>query len=148
MQLRGRSDVVAVYKRLFAYLRPHWLIMALAVVPASIYALLNTTVPLVMREVIDRLEHAAKASGHAWEIPVLIAVLFPLRAVMDFLTIYGLSWVGRSVIRDLRTTWWGFDTKERVLFPGDGFAYSASPQYGDRFCFQIFHVVHFRFPLI
>ena len=28
------------------------------------------------------------------------------------------------VIRDLRTTWWGFDTGERVLFPGDGFAYS------------------------
>lgn len=28
------------------------------------------------------------------------------------------------VIRDLRTTWWGFDEKERVLFPGDGFAYS------------------------
>ena len=28
------------------------------------------------------------------------------------------------VIRDLRTTWWGFDTNERVLFPGDGFAYS------------------------
>src|SRR5262249_38324444 len=28
------------------------------------------------------------------------------------------------VIRDLRTTWWGFDSRERVLFPGDGFAYS------------------------
>lgn len=28
------------------------------------------------------------------------------------------------VIRDLRTTLWGFDTGERVLFPGDGFAYS------------------------
>jgi len=28
------------------------------------------------------------------------------------------------VIRDLRTTWWGFDTKEHFLFPGDGFAYS------------------------
>src|SRR5258708_689379 len=28
------------------------------------------------------------------------------------------------VIRDLRTTWWGFDTRERVLFPGGGFAYS------------------------
>src|SRR5919109_1262596 len=27
------------------------------------------------------------------------------------------------VIRDLRTTWWGFDTRERVLFPSDGFAY-------------------------
>jgi flavorubredoxin len=28
------------------------------------------------------------------------------------------------VIRDLRTTWWGFDAKEHFLFPGDGFAYS------------------------
>ena len=28
------------------------------------------------------------------------------------------------VIRDLRTTWWGFETRDRVLFPGDGFAYS------------------------
>ncbi|WDZ76233.1 MBL fold metallo-hydrolase [Ensifer adhaerens] len=32
--------------------------------------------------------------------------------------------VVEPVIRDLRTTWWGFDEKERVLFPGDGFAYS------------------------
>jgi subfamily B ATP-binding cassette protein MsbA len=102
MQLSGRSDLVAVYKRLLAYMRPHWAIMALAIVPASVYAILNTTVPLVMKEVMERLEHAAKGAGHAWEIPVLIAVLFPLRAVMDFLTIYGLAWVGRSVIRDLR----------------------------------------------
>ncbi|MGI9521933.1 MAG: MBL fold metallo-hydrolase [Hyphomicrobiaceae bacterium] len=28
------------------------------------------------------------------------------------------------VIRDLRTSLWGFDTKDNVLFPGDGFAYS------------------------
>lgn len=28
------------------------------------------------------------------------------------------------VIRDLRTTWWGFDSGQKVLFPGDGFAYS------------------------
>ena len=102
MQLSGRSDVVAVYKRLFAYMRPHWAIMALAIVPASIYAIFNTAVPFVMKEVISRLEHAAKAAEQAWEIPVLLAVLFPLRAVMDFLTIYGLAWVGRSVIRDLR----------------------------------------------
>ena len=32
--------------------------------------------------------------------------------------------VVEPVIRDLRTTWWAFDTKEKVLFPGDGFAYS------------------------
>src|SRR5262252_1184088 len=102
MQLSGRSDVVAVYIRLFAYMRPHWGIMALAIVPASVYAIFNTAVPFVMKEVTARLEHAAKAAEQAWEIPVLLAVLFPLRAAMDFLTIFGLAWVGRSVIRDLR----------------------------------------------
>ena len=101
MQLTGRSDVVAVYKRLFAYMRPHWVIMALAIVPASGYSIFNTAVPFLMREVISQL-NAAKASTNAWELPVLIAVLFPLRAAMDFLTVYGLAWVGRSVIRDLR----------------------------------------------
>src|SRR6478752_443785 len=102
MQLSGRSDVVAVYKRLFAYMRPHWVIMALAILPASVYAIFNTAVPFLMREVISELGDAAKASAHAWQLPVLIAVLFPLRAAMDFLTVYGLAWVGRSVIRDLR----------------------------------------------
>ncbi len=29
-----------------------------------------------------------------------------------------------SVIRDLPSTVWGFDTARRVLFPGDGFAYA------------------------
>src|SRR6185369_3943313 len=102
MQLSGRSDVVTVYKRLFAYMRPHWVIMALAILPASVYAIFNTAVPFLMREVISELGDAAKASAHAWELPVLIAVLFPLRAAMDFLTVYGLAWVGRSVIGDLR----------------------------------------------
>ena len=32
--------------------------------------------------------------------------------------------VVEPVIRDLRTTWWGLETRDRVLFPGDGFAYS------------------------
>lgn len=29
----------------------------------------------------------------------------------------------RAIIRDLHTTLWGFDTRSRALFPGDGFAY-------------------------
>lgn len=43
----------------------------------------------------------------------------------DEIDLGGRSFVAvEPVVRDLRTTWWGFDTKERVLFPGDGFAYS------------------------
>ena len=63
MQLSGPRTLVAVYKRLFGYMRPHWAIMALVIVPRAVYAILNTTVPLVMKEVMARLEHAAKGAG-------------------------------------------------------------------------------------
>src|SRR6201994_983996 len=46
-------------------------------------------------------------------------------ALGDEIDLGGRSFVTvEPVIRDLRTTWWGFDTKERVLFPGDGLAYA------------------------
>jgi ATP-binding cassette, subfamily B, bacterial MsbA len=101
------SDAVATYRRLLRYLRPHWLIVAAAIVPAAIYAALGTAVPLLMSGIIERLQDAASNAANAWQIPLLIAVLFPLRELMNFLTIYGLAWVGRSVIRDLRNEVFG-----------------------------------------
>ena len=94
------SNAFAVYRRLLPYLRPHWLIVVAAFVPALIYALLGAIVPLLMSEWIDALRDAV--AERAWQIPLLIAVLFPIRSAMDFLMVYGLAWVGRSVIRDLR----------------------------------------------
>jgi len=50
--------------------------------------------------------------------------LMPMREG-DSIDLGGRSFVAvEPVIRDLRTTYWGFDTGQRVLFPGDGFAYS------------------------
>jgi flavorubredoxin len=50
--------------------------------------------------------------------------LFPMREG-DWLDLGDRRFVAvEPIIRDLRTTWWGFDTGARVLFPGDGFAYS------------------------
>src|SRR5688572_27497895 len=94
------QNAASVYRRLLGYLRPHWLLVAAAFVPAVIYALVNTLVPLLMSQWIDALRDAV--SERAWQIPLLIVVLFPIRGGMDFLMVYGLAWVGRSVIRDLR----------------------------------------------
>jgi len=96
------ANAVSIYRRLLRYLRPYWLILAAAIVPAAIYAVVGTAVPLLMTEVIERLQDVARTAENAWQIPVAIAVLFPLRSGMDFLAIYGLAWVGRSIIRDLR----------------------------------------------
>jgi ATP-binding cassette, subfamily B, bacterial MsbA len=91
------------YRRLLRYVRPYWWIVAAAVVPASIYAVVGIAVPLLLGEFIEQLEDAARNAENAWQYPVLIALGFPIRGAMDVLTVYGLAWVGRSVIRDLRS---------------------------------------------
>ena len=69
--------------------------------------LLGTFVPLLMSQWIDALQDAALDADSAWQIPLVIVVLFPIRSAMDFLMVYGLAWMGRSVIRDLRTEVFG-----------------------------------------
>jgi subfamily B ATP-binding cassette protein MsbA len=92
-------NAAAVYRRLLGYLRPHRFLIAAAFVPAVIYSLLGIAVPVLMTEWIrDIVENA----DNAWQIPLAFVLLFPLRVAMDFLLVYGLAWIGRSVIRDLR----------------------------------------------
>ena len=76
--------------------------------PAAIYALLGTLVPLLMSQWIDALKDVVlERRPSAWQIPLVIVVLFPIRSAMDFLMVYGLAWMGRSVIRDLRSEVFG-----------------------------------------
>jgi subfamily B ATP-binding cassette protein MsbA len=94
--------IAAIAQRLARYLRPHWFLIMAVVVPASIYAAINSFVPQLLSEAIKQLGDPARAAQNTWWVPLGIVVLFPIRSAMDFLTIYGLAWVGRSVIRDLR----------------------------------------------
>jgi subfamily B ATP-binding cassette protein MsbA len=115
----AEPSAAATYRRLLRYLRPHWWIIVAALVPATVYALLGTLVPLLMSQWIDALNDVAPLSenpegpiawliqNRAWVIPLAIVVLFPIRSAMDFLLVYGLAWMGRSVIRDLRTEVFG-----------------------------------------
>src|SRR5258706_8348185 len=95
------TPFAVVARRLSGYLRPHWLLIAAPIAPASIYSLINSFVPFLMSEVIKAFGDP-RAAQDAWWVPLGFVVLFPIRSAMDVLTIFGLAWVGRSVIRDLR----------------------------------------------
>ena len=97
------SDVVAVYRRLLGYLKPsHRRILTAACLSSVIYAGIAYFVPDVMRTVVEELESANRTARGALAIPLLIILALVIRGVTDFLIVYGLSWVGRAVIRDLR----------------------------------------------
>ena len=73
-----------------------------------IYALLGTIVPLLMSE-CDRPTAGldARCPGGVADYRCSSRCCSRLAAAMDFLTVYGLAWVGRSVIRDLRNDVFG-----------------------------------------
>ena len=57
--MSGREpNAVVVYRRLLPYLRPHWLLVVAAFVPAVVYALLGAVVPLLLSQWIDALRDA------------------------------------------------------------------------------------------
>jgi subfamily B ATP-binding cassette protein MsbA len=105
-------EAAAVYRRLLRYVRPHRLIIVSAVVAAVFYAGGTGLLPLLLGDVVGQfdtgtlvqeIEQGGRFADAPWMIAVAIAVVFAVRGVMDFLMVYGLGWVGRSVVRDLRT---------------------------------------------
>jgi subfamily B ATP-binding cassette protein MsbA len=107
MILRLSPEVGRVYRRLLGYVRPHRRVIFAAVAVTAAYAGLSGVVPFFLSGVIEQLLSDVERGQGSMRIPVLIAIVFALRGAMDFLTVYGLSWVGRSVIRDLRTELFG-----------------------------------------
>src|SRR5690606_4405722 len=57
----------------------------------------------LMMPVIDGLQVPERTLEGALRVPALIVLVIVARGAIDFLMVYGLNWVGRSVIRDLRS---------------------------------------------
>jgi len=103
MLLDLNSEVALSYRRLLGYVRPHLRIVVFALSAAVVHALADASLPLVMEQVINRLQGLTEgAPWWAANIPLLIIVAYTVRASMDVTTVYFLNWVGRSAIRDLR----------------------------------------------
>jgi subfamily B ATP-binding cassette protein MsbA len=99
-----KSDGVSVYRRLLRYLKPaHWRLMLAAAAASVAYAGGTFLVPDLMSEVIERLQAPDGTLRSAVEIPLAIIVLLGIRGIVEFMLVYGLNWVGRAVIHDLRT---------------------------------------------
>ena len=97
----SRPQVVLVYRRLLRYVLPHWKVLPYALVALILAAGANAFVPLLMSRVVEILETGGSGSGSLL-IPLLLLITFLVRASADFVAVYGLGWLGRSVVRDLR----------------------------------------------
>ena len=91
-----------VYRRLLAYLRPHLPLVLGAFVAMMAVAASQTGLAAVMKPLLDG-SFVARDETTIRTMPFLIIGLFLVRGVATFVSTYLMNWVGRQVIKQLRS---------------------------------------------
>ena len=95
------SLALSVYKRLFRYALPYWKVFALSTIAMLCYSATETGFAALMKPLLDG-SFVKKDPFIIKLIPPLMIALFLVRGIADFLSSYGLRWIGRQVIGTLR----------------------------------------------
>jgi len=106
------------YAELLAYLHPYRRRFAIGVAMGVLYALLNGSIPIIVKYVGDRVFpggadqeaiHAAAVSGGGGRVDgvllacLLVPVVMILRGFFSYLNAYQMSWVSLRVLNDIRS---------------------------------------------
>jgi ATP-binding cassette, subfamily B, multidrug efflux pump len=97
----GKAFDLRVVVRLLAYLRPHWLRMALAITFVLISAALTLSVPYLIKVAIDQSIASGDIAGLTQLALLLMAIFIAIYLTTAVLQ-YILSWIGDHVLATLR----------------------------------------------
>lgn len=97
----AKQDSAGVYKRLLGYSLPYWKIFAVSVFAMVFFAATDTAFAALMKPMLDG-SFVDKNPDTIRFIPLAIIGLFLIRGVTGFISEYGMAWVGRQVINNLR----------------------------------------------
>ncbi len=92
---------LAVYRRLWGYTRRYWPMFLLGLLGVSMDAGMQAAFVKFMGPLIDRV-FVAKDSAFGLWLAGVIALISVGRVVGNFAGVYGMEWVGRKVVADLR----------------------------------------------
>lgn len=88
-------------KRLLTYVRPYWLILVVGLISTMLFAGIDALAAYMLKPFINRGFIARDIEFIRW-VPFVILIAFLFRGVMNFLSVYCMAWVGRTVVMDLR----------------------------------------------
>jgi subfamily B ATP-binding cassette protein MsbA len=122
----------ALWRRLLPLLRPHLRVAVLAFFGMLLEASVAAAFTALMQPLLDDALGARDSRVIAW-LPVAIVGLFVLRGIGVFIGDYGMAWISRRVIADLRA-----QVFERYLvLPSSYFAAQSSGDALARLSFQV-----------
>ena len=99
-------DGMTIYRRLLAYVGPYWKIFLLAIFGMGLFALTEVGFAWIVQPTLDEGFVKKDPEVITW-LPLVIIAIFFTRIFATFLSEYGMAWVARSVIRDLRSLLFG-----------------------------------------
>ena len=90
-----------VYKRLIGYTLKYKLVFFLAIFAMAIFAVTDTAFAALIKPLLDG-SFIEKDPEIIRIFPLLLVGLFFARSVAGFLSTYGMAWVGRNVVKNIR----------------------------------------------
>ena len=93
------------YLRLLKYAVPYWLIFILGALSMLIYALTDTGFAYLIKTLTDNFAgttDGAYIGEWKFNLPVAVIVIFIIRGISGFFSVYNIGWIGRQVIKSLR----------------------------------------------
>jgi subfamily B ATP-binding cassette protein MsbA len=95
------ASALRTYLRLLGYARPHWPMFLLGVLGMVLYASVDTGFAILVKKFLDG-AFVERDPRMLYLVPAGIVVLFFVRGVGDYLSVYAPGWVGRQVIKSIR----------------------------------------------
>ena len=96
-----RSNSFYLYRRLLSYALVYWKIFVVAIIGMVIVAAASTAFPALMQPMMDGSFVDRDPETIKW-VPFALIGIFFVRVIGSFVSSYGMSVIGRNVIRELR----------------------------------------------
>ncbi|MDC9724476.1 MAG: lipid A export permease/ATP-binding protein MsbA [Gammaproteobacteria bacterium] len=126
-----------IYKRLLNYVKPYWKEFIAAIIAMMVFASTETGLAALMKPLMDG-SFVERDPATIKLIPLLLIGLFLIRGVANFFTSYGLGWIARNVIKNLRAEM--FD--RLLVLPATFFDNSTSGQLMSKLLYDVEQVAN------
>ncbi len=90
-----------LYRRLLKYVKPYWLVFSAAILAMAVFAATETGLAAMMKPLLDG-SFVERDPQTIKLLPFALIVLFLIRGLANFFTAYGLGWIARNIIKNLR----------------------------------------------
>ena len=99
------KDGYKIYLRLLVYGKPYWPMFSIGVIAMLLFAVTDTGFAFLIKTLTD----SFAGTGTAYDtqqlkvmLPIAVIIIFIVRGVSGFFSVYNIAWIGRQVIKLLR----------------------------------------------